>query len=116
MIARKFRFHGYGSLNFVYKSGQTVRGTLCALKYAKNTRRKNNRIAVVVSKKVHKSAVARNRMRRRIYEIMREYNDLAVEPHDMVFTVYSDQLVDLDDQKLKTLIKEYLEKAKIIKG
>lgn len=115
MIARRLRFHGYGSLNFVYRSGQTVRGTLSALKYAKNPRRKNSRIAVVVSKKVHKSAVARNRMRRRIYEIMREYNELAVEPHDMVFSVYSDQLVDLSDEKLRSIIKEQLKKANIIK-
>lgn len=114
MIARKFRFHGYGSLNYVYKNGQTVRGTLCSLKYAKNTRRKNFRVAVVVSKKVHKSAVTRNRIRRRIYEIIRAHQDHIGEPYDMVFSVFSDQVVTLPDAELNALITSNLSKAKII--
>jgi ribonuclease P protein component len=60
MISRAHRFHGYNSLNFVYRNGQTVRGPLFAIKYTINPKRKSYRAAVVVSKKVNKSAVARN--------------------------------------------------------
>lgn len=114
MIARKFRFHGYGSLNYVYKNGQAVRGTLCSLKYAKNTRRKNFRVAVVVSKKVHKSAVMRNRTRRRVYEIIRAHQDQIKEPYDIVISVFSEQVVALPDKELNALITNNLSKANII--
>ncbi len=71
MIAKAHRFHGYGSLNFVYKNGKTERGPLFAVKSILNPKRSEYRMAVVVSRKVNKSAVARNRIRRRLYEIVR---------------------------------------------
>ena len=55
MITRSHRFHGYGSLRFIYRNGKTVRGPLCSLKYIRNTRRKTYRLSVVVNKKVNKS-------------------------------------------------------------
>lgn len=71
MIAKKFRFHGYGALNFVLTHGQQKRGKVFSVKFVKNPRRKNSRIAVIISKKVFKHAVDRNRARRRVYEIAR---------------------------------------------
>ena len=41
------------------------------MKYIANPRRRHGRFSVVISKKVLKSAVKRNRVRRRIYEIVR---------------------------------------------
>ncbi len=114
MIAKRIRFHGYGSLNYVYRSGQTVRGTQCMLRYAKNERRKSPRVAVVVSKKVSKSAVVRNRIRRRIYEIVRQYEPAISEPYDMVFSVFSDQVQDIPNKELQKIIADQLKKAKII--
>ncbi len=114
MIAKRIRFHGYGSLNYVYRSGQTVRGTQCMLRYAKNERRKSPRVAVVVSKKVSKSAVVRNRIRRRIYEIVRQYEPAISEPYDMVFSVFSDQVQDIPNKELQKIIADQLKKAKLI--
>jgi ribonuclease P protein component len=72
MISRTNRFHGYNSLRNVYRHGNTARGPLFAVKSLQNPRRKSYRLAVVVSRKVNKSAVARNRIRRRLYEQAKE--------------------------------------------
>ena len=71
MLQQCNRFHGHGSLKFVYKNGQAVRSSIATIKYVKNPYRNHSRFAVVVSKKVLKSAVRRNRIRRRVYEIIR---------------------------------------------
>ena len=71
MIPFTYRFHGHGSLKYVYKNGQAVRSRLFIIKYIANQHRKKPRIAVIVSKKVLKSAVGRNRIRRRVYECIR---------------------------------------------
>lgn len=72
MIPYKYRFHGHSSLRYVYKNGDTHRSQFFHLRYSKNPRRKTPRIAVVVSKKVYKGAVGRNRIRRRLYELFRD--------------------------------------------
>lgn len=71
MIASKYRFHGHGSLKFLYKNGQAVRSRYFTVRYITNPRRQQPRFAVVISKKVHKSAVGRNRIRRQVYEHLR---------------------------------------------
>lgn len=114
MITRALRFRGYGSLNYVYREGKAVRGDLVALKFVLNRRRKLPRVAVVVSKKVHKSAVKRNRVRRRIYEIVRQHLPAITEPYDMVFTVFSDQVETLPQNELAKIITDQLRKANII--
>lgn len=71
MLSIVHRFHGHGSLKYLYRNGRAVRSRLFIVKYVPNTRRRHSRFSVVVSKKVLKSAVGRNRIRRRIYEIIR---------------------------------------------
>ncbi|HEX8762201.1 MAG TPA: ribonuclease P protein component [Candidatus Saccharimonadales bacterium] len=114
MIDKAHRFQGYNSLRFVYQKGQTVRGPLCALKYALNRRRSTYRIAIVVSRKVHKSAVVRNRIRRRMYEVIRAYGPRIKDSYDLVFMVYSEQLAELPLPELQTAVREKLEKAHIL--
>ena len=57
MIHHTHRFHGRSSLRFVYQQGQVVRGQLVSLRYVRNGRQQLYRVAVVVSRKVSKSAV-----------------------------------------------------------
>jgi ribonuclease P protein component len=111
MLKKLFRFHGHGSVRAVYAKGKTVRGGQLGLKYNLRGSDHAPRVAVVVSKKVHKSAVVRNRIRRRIYEIVR--TSLADLPKgtDLVFTVYSEQLADMPADKLSALVQELLKKA-----
>jgi ribonuclease P protein component len=114
MISRAHRFHGYNSLNFVYKNGQTVRGPLFALKYVANPRRKTYRAAVVVSRKVHKSAVARNRLRRRLYSALQEFEPQINNPYDIVITVFHEVLLEEPHKNLIHQLKKQLEAANII--
>ncbi len=116
MIDKTHRFQGLGSLRFVYQKGQTIRGPLCALKFALNNRRVTYRAAVVVSRKVHKSAVVRNRIRRRLYEVIRELDPEIKGAYDLVFMVYSEQLAELPITELRTAVREKLEKAHILGG
>lgn len=114
MISRKNRFHGHGSLRYVYRNGQTVRGPLCALKFAANSKREEYRLAVVVSKKVSKSAVVRNRIRRRIYEAVRlEAPDFKAS-YDMVFTIFNEQVATIPSAEITKLVRAQLKQAKII--
>lgn len=114
MLAKENRFHGYNSLRFVYNRGQTVRGTLSSLKYALNERRETYRCAVVVSKKVNKSAVARNRIRRRVYEVVRGLAPRIKGPYDIVITIFSEQFVTMPAAELERTIKAQLKQAHII--
>lgn len=114
MIGRANRFHGHNSLRYVYQNGKTVRGPLCAIKYASNNRRKVYRLAVVVSKKVNKSAVVRNRIRRRLYEAVRHEAPAIQEPYDIVITVFHDQLASISSEEVTRLVRAQLKQAKII--
>lgn len=114
MISKKHRFHGYGSLKHVYLRGATVRGPLCTLKYVANPRRKSYRLAVVVSKKVSKSAVVRNRIRRRMFEAVRQYESRVKEPYDLVFTVFHESVATMPAEELKTMVRTQLSQAKVI--
>jgi ribonuclease P protein component len=115
MISRKHRFHGYNSLRHAYKHGTTTRGPQFALKALLNTRRRDYRLAVVVSRKVNKSAVARNRMRRRLYEQVRSIEAQITEPFDIVITVFQDSLLDLPHKQIESQLKKQLKDAGVIK-
>lgn len=101
MIGQKNRFHGHNSLSYVYSKGRTLRGPGFAIKYADNPRRKNYRCAVVVSKKVSKSAVTRNRIRRRFYELVRDVEGQLIGNPDIVVTVYAENIATIDFEELK---------------
>ena len=116
MIKKQHRFHGYNSLNFVYRQGQTVRGPLSSIKYTKNPRRQHYRAAVVVSKKVHKSAVVRNRIRRRIYEVIRQLEPKIVEPYDIVITVFHENIATTPSDELHKLLYAQLSQANILQN
>jgi ribonuclease P protein component len=115
MISRAHRFHGYNSLKRVYKYGESTRGPLLAVKSILNERRKSYRVAVVVSRKVNKSAVARNRIRRRLYEIVRGLENTISEPHDIVITVFHDSVREEPADKLQKQVQKQLIEAGIIK-
>ena len=114
MIISANRFHGYNALRHVYGRGQTVRGPHISLKYMLNNRRATFRAAVVVSRKVHKSAVVRNRIRRRIYEIIRLQQPKMAANYDIVVTVFSEQLASLPAVELQAMVVQQFEKAGIV--
>ncbi len=114
MIARTHRFHGYTALRHVYSRGSTVRGSWLAVRYVLNPHRTSYRAAVVVSRKVHKSAVVRNRIRRRIYEVIRSCEPEMEGSCDIVLTVFSDTAAELPSSELQVMVRGQLERAGIL--
>jgi ribonuclease P protein component len=115
MITRSHRFHGYGSLKYVYRNGDTARGTLFSIKSVANPRRNSYRLAVVVSRKVNKSAVIRNRIRRRIYETFKEFEPQIQGSPDIVLTIFNDTVAEEPIKNLSKQLKKQLQETGIIK-
>ena len=115
MIKRSNRFHGYNSLRYAYQHGKTVRGPLCAIRFVINERRTDYRLAVVVSKKVSKSAVVRNRIRRRLFESVRLHQEEIAAPYDIIMTVFNEQLAELPSEEVRRMVAAQLRQAGIIK-
>lgn len=111
MIAHSFRFHGHGGLKRVYQQGSTVRGPQANLKYMWRGGNKPYRLAVVVSKKVSKSAVVRNRIRRRVYELVRQNNTPLPNGFDAVIILFDETAATQDHDQLNTTIQTLLKKA-----
>ena len=109
MINRLCRFHGYNALTPVYRRGETVRGSLISLKYAARKPGQTYRAAVVVSKKVHKSAVVRNRIRRRVFEQIR-LRQAQLGPVDIVVTIFSEQVATIPAEQLQSQVGGLLDK------
>ena len=114
MLSSTRRFHGYSSLNWAYRHGESIRDQQITLKYALNTRRQTYRAAVVVSRKVSRSAVIRNRIRRRVYEVIRAHEKDIKGSFDLIFNIYSAELVSLSNEELNNLIAGLLKRAKVI--
>ena len=112
MLNRKYRFHSRGGVKYTYKHGKTVRGPKASLVFSENERG-FTRVAVVVSKKVDKRAVVRNRIRRRIYEIIRRNFELVPKKHDYIISVYSRDLLDMPYLELEKLIGELVTESKV---
>lgn len=112
MLSKKFRFHSRGGVRYVYQHGKTVRTANMSLVFCPNSR-KFTRVAVVVSKKVEKTAVGRNRIRRRIYEVIRKNFDLVPKEMDYVFVVYSKEAMRMPYADLEEMLGKLVEESKV---
>lgn len=115
MLSARYRFHGHGSLRYVYKNGQAVRSRHLTVKYTRNKHRQHSRFAVVVSKKVHKSAVGRNRIRRRMYELIRHELTGMSLAYDVVVIVTSSDILTLPALELQQMIHHAFDQAQLYK-
>ena len=113
MLSKKYRFHSRGGVRYTYQHGKTIRDSKISLVFAINGRKKQ-RYAVVVSKKVLKSAIGRNRIRRRVYEAIRLELPTIQQPVDCIFIVYTKEIGNIDFNELRSLIHNLLIEAKII--
>lgn len=112
MIGSRHRFHGHASLRNLYAHSRTIRlSPLLILRYLPTNRRSGYRAAVIVSRKIHKSAVVRNRIRRRIYAALTHYEAEIRAPYDLVFLVRNETMADLPYAELEALVGNQLEQA-----
>lgn len=98
----------------VYRNGRPTRTGLFSLYVLENSKVKRFKAAVVVSRKVHKSAVKRNRIRRRIYELVRHELVDKNPPVEIVITVYSADVADMPADKLQQNVRSLFKKARLI--
>jgi len=113
MIGRTNRFHGRAGIVRVQRTGQLVRSGPLALRFGPNPRLASYRLAVVVSRKVSKSAVVRNRIRRRLYARVRIlFSSLAV-PYDMVLMAYDERLATMAPADLDAEVAKIMQKAQL---
>lgn len=113
MIGRQFRFHGRSSIQRLYARGKSVRSGALSLRFAPNLKRTDYRLAVVVSRKVSKSAVVRNRIRRRLYERARILSGEFEVPHDLVITAYDASVATEPAEQLDAEVAKLIKKAKL---
>ena len=111
MIGRNNRFHGRSSLQRHYTTSKSVRSGVLALRYVANSRRKTYRLAIVVSRKVSKSAVVRNRIRRRLYESVRILSTNFIAPYDLVLLVYDEKIATMPADQLRVDVEKLCQKA-----
>jgi len=83
-----------------------------SLIFADNTRG-FTRVAVVVSKKVEKSAVGRNRIRRRIYEALRVNLEQIPKKRDYIFVVFSNKILKMPSKELEGVLGKLIEDSKV---
>jgi ribonuclease P protein component len=113
MLAKSLRFHGHNTVRRVYRQGRSVRNGLGSLHIMTDPVHPRTRVAVVVSRKVNKSAVARNRIRRRIYEMVRNRLPSLSQPAELVLTVYKAEAEVLPQSQLEALLDDLLKKVEI---
>lgn len=110
MLNKKYRFHSRGGVRFTYKHGKTLRSPKISLIFNQNSRG-YQRFAVVVSKKVLKSAVGRNRIRRRVYEAIRAELPNFKNPQDSIFVIYSAEVRNMPFTELQSIIHNLLSES-----
>lgn len=113
MISRKNRFHGRASIRRLYTSGKSVRTGSLSLRYAPNPMRQEYRLGVVVSRKISKSAVVRNRLRRRLYECVRILSSEFAGTYDLLVTVYDARVAGMPAEDISREVANLLAKAGI---
>jgi ribonuclease P protein component len=114
MISKINRFHGHNSLSLVYRKGKTVSVPQASLKSLPVKTDRPYRLAVVVSRKVDKSAVVRNKIRRRVYETIRNKHPSFKENRDIVITIHSKQIESMNNSNLNEILGLLLKKSEII--
>lgn len=112
MLSKKYRFHSRGGVKFVYQKGKTVRKNGVSLVFCENTKG-FTRIAVVVSKKIEKTAVKRNRIRRRVYETLRKNMELVPKKNDYIFVVNNKKIINIEQKELEKLLGSLIEESKV---
>ena len=108
MIARKNRFHGHNAVSRV--RGKSIHLPYFKVFYMASNKRRDYRMAVVVSKKTAKSAIVRNRIRRRLYEQVRTQKALDGQAYDVVFVVQNSSLATMPATELSIQVAKAVQK------
>lgn len=112
MLNKQYRFHSRGGVRYVFQKGKIIRSPKLSLVFAHNPKG-FTRFAVVVSKKVLKSAVGRNFIRRRIYEAIRLNFSSFPKQRDYIIIVFSKDIANLPFKELEKALKSLVADSKV---
>jgi ribonuclease P protein component len=112
MLTKQNRFQGRASLGLVFRRGTVTRGRSLGVRWLPDNKA-NLRAAIVVSRKISKSAVVRNRIRRRIYNLL-EANLTNLKNGDLIITVFDASLAEAPAADVEQALKEILKRAQIL--
>ena len=113
MLPRQYRLTKNKDFARVAKQGKIIFGYVLGLKYIKNNL-DYSRFGIVVSLKVSKKAVIRNRIKRRIRAILKENLFNIVQGYDFMILTKSGIEV-LDYSQIKNKLLKLLQKQNLIK-
>lgn len=113
MLKRRFRLRSKADFNRTYKFGHSIRGQFIYLKALKKDAG-NTRVAVVVTKKISKRAVVRNRIKRRVIETIRK-NWLKLPGGFTIIVVVGQEISKLEQAKIERDILSAITKLSTIK-
>lgn len=108
MLSTKNRFHSKSAVRRVLAKGKPYRGRHIIVRSVASNH-PTARVSVIISKKVYKSAVKRNRIRRRIYNIVRHEISNLSTPRDITITVFSPETLIIDHTSLQLEVKTLLQ-------
>lgn len=112
MLKKDHRLTKQKEIDNVFKKGKGSYNDCIGIKAVKNKER-FNRIAIIVSLKVSKKAVIRNKLKRRVAHVLKEYIPEFQENYDIVSIVLP-PAKEVNYRELKYTVKEHLERLKII--
>ena len=112
MLAKQYRLRRRKDFARLHKRGQIAHSSSFSIKYAPN-QLDNSRAAVVISTKIDKRAVIRNRTRRRFYAALQDMWPQIKPGHDLVILTRHPS-INLKGDKLKTELQSTLNRAGLI--
>lgn len=95
----------------MYSHAEVIRTKEFQLRYKPKHNKENYKTAVVISKKVAKLAVVRNRIRRRIFEWIR-LNIPEDYKYDIMITVFDAELATVPSDQINALLEKAFSKIK----
>ncbi len=113
MLAKQYRLQKDKDLKLVFKNGKAFSAGFLFLKLKKNNLQVS-RFGFIVGKRISKKAAIRNKIKRRLREIIRKNLDNIKSEFDIVIWV-KPVIADKNYQEIEQDIKELLKKSRLIK-
>lgn len=108
MISKAERIAKKNDFDLIFKKGLKIKEGLILLRVLPN-KLNFSRFAVIVSLKVSKKAVLRNKIRRKIFNLLRQNADKVVKGLDIVFIVlpgFKEEYLDKIGQTMENIFKK----------
>lgn len=114
MLAKQYRLKKNKDFELVFKRGKTFDSKLLFLKTIKRNNLKVSRFGLVVGTKISKKATIRNKIKRRLRDVIRKKLEDIKPGFDVIIGAKAG-VVDKNYQEIKEEFKGLLEKAGVLK-